>query len=212
MTVMSYLSGGLDTDRPSAISKATAVAAVCASLLAGASPARADDKALQDIVRDRVGAFFCTADGFHGGLYLFLEGPDGSIHLEPGGHPASKSGSIYTADLGEGAISVSDDAYALLTAQGAEKGSCTRINHELLLFWVTIVASNPDAAREYFADPFSLDVSDDPGIPPSEASEAGEPTSAAENTIRKLRRENDKLKRRICDLDPTATFSVCKGP
>lgn len=177
--------------------------------LAAAGHVLADDQALRDAVHDQTAAFYCTAEAGEGQAYIFTAQNGGNFYMQPGGHPARRNGETFSVDLRDGTLAMADGAYIRLTSEGTEAGKCSRFDAELLYFWDAIVAANRGAVLDYFDLSISIatakpedDVGEEAGDQPDQIAKAG-------RTIERLRRENDKLKRQICELDPQVTFSAC---
>lgn len=164
--------------------------------------------------------FYCQPTVGEPALYIITPvygSTNGEMLMLPSGINARLLGDVYTADVYNGTISLRDGEFVSLTDDGTVTGVCRPFKREIMSFFDAMLIGNPKALST-LADQASLS---DYAFRLQQAEDANKVLVAqiaardlsknpAEQKIDKLSRENDKLKRRVCELDPKATFSVCK--
>jgi hypothetical protein len=164
--------------------------------------------------------------------------PDSELMLLPHRVPARRVGEVYSADLDDGTISVRDGAFVALTSTEIFTGKCEPFNHELLSFLEAMLVANP-AALDTLATLTSVrkyaNLTEIANAQVTKANaqvtkyanlieianaqieklktEAAEKIPVSDPSTRRnarLIRENDRLKKKICELDPNVTFPVCQ--
>jgi hypothetical protein len=189
-------------------------------------------------VAARVDSFYCTPTTGEAMVLLFAPAPDtpGGLLLYPQGYPSRKIGNVYTADLPDGSLSVNGQNFVAVTDDEIQSGVCKNFDAEMVAFISALAVVDPvalaGATGAALLDKSKSEIAELKGQVIDLKAKISEQVRqiqrnaeharlyTQENTAklvqendqfwRSTKRENDKLKRRICELDPKTTFSVCE--
>lgn len=176
---------------------------------------------------DSTHSFHCLATNGEPSFYIFrsLTGDAyEQMKMTPPATNARLVGTVYTADLLSGTISITDGKFALLTDDGLVTGSCQNYDNEMKAFLGAIQAEDPkaiealanaalrNAAMKQIAGLQSTveALQNTVEALQKQISEHASDQRTERRKFRSLVRENDRLKLRMCELNPKSTFSVCK--
>lgn len=181
-------------------------------------------------VAEKVAAFYCTSTTADPRIIIFAP-EKGSMPekllMYPEAYPSRLIGRVFTADLPDGTLSLDGKNLAILSGDGLETGTCKSFNSELMGFMFALASADPEllagaASGAALAEQqFKIESLESKVSTLNDALAAGQSdlvelktdrnnSNPFKDDIDRLKRENEKLKSRICKLDPKATFAVCK--
>lgn len=193
------------------------------SVAALASTAIAHDASAEGIARgalkDTMFPYICTDSATaRPETIVFMKRTNGEGYLLfPHLATATLNGTVFTATTERETFSMNGSRFVSVTDDAVRSGECVSIAESLDHMIGMIEDTSPEAFDKLAADfmaPWAekraqLEADTVVAKAAAEAEAAARAASTLGPENDRLRRENDKLKARICLMDPDATFSIC---
>lgn len=165
--------------------------------LVATAPGMADTLSVTEAIPFFTQSFYCDTGDGDPTMIVTTAKPGMKIFAYPGEFEVALIDGLFVSQgTPDGLLVFGPDTWVQMADGKTTTGTCAAFNDE--------IASLLEALNE--ADPRTLQMAAASFYPPAPPAHPETPEQA---DFKRLQRENDKLKKRICELDPEATFSVC---